>query len=264
MRLLTKMLLFVLVPALIGLVVVAAVNYGASRSTLRTQLMADLGTMTDLQLSELRTASTLLRGILRSSTEVPQIVAYLEARANGGQADTLKELEQRATSYLRDMDANYTLLDGIGVTDPAGKIVLHSDAASVGLDISARQYFNESMRSGDFGVEDVQNKTNKRTATIISLPVKREGKTLGLIFVKLDCESFAKLTTNRVSLGEEGQAYVYNSTGMLVLYKDGKQIGRVDADVPHVKEMLGKSEGHLYYTKEDGDIHAVHFKQLPT
>lgn len=31
MRLLTKMLLFVLVPALIGLVVVAAVNYGASR-----------------------------------------------------------------------------------------------------------------------------------------------------------------------------------------------------------------------------------------
>lgn len=93
--------------------------------------------------------------------------------------------------------------------------------------------------------------------------MKREGKTLGLVFVKLDCESFAKLTTNRVSLGEEGQAYVYNAAGMLVLYKDGKQIGRVDAEVPHVKEMLGQSEGNLYYTKEDGDIHAVHFKQLP-
>ncbi len=66
-----------------------------------------------------------------------------------------------------------------------------------------------------------------------------------------------------MSLGEEGQAYVYNAAGMLVLYKDGKQIGRVDAEVPHVKEMLGQSEGNLYYTKEDGDIHAVHFKQLP-
>lgn len=180
MRLLTKMLLFVLVPALIGLVVVAAVNYGASRSALRTQLMADLNSMTDLQLGELRTASTLLRGVLRSTTDVPQLVAYLEARANGSPADTLKELEQRATSYLRDMNDNYSLLDGIGVTDPAGKIVLHSDAASVGLDISARRYFGESMSTGGYGVEDVQNKTNKRTATIISLPVKREGKTLGL------------------------------------------------------------------------------------
>ena len=66
-----------------------------------------------------------------------------------------------------------------------------------------------------------------------------------------------------MSLGEEGQAYVYNAAGMLVLYKDGKQIGRVDAEVPHVKGMLGQSEGNLYYTKEDGDIHAVHFKQLP-
>ena len=263
MRLLAKMLLFVLVPALIGLVVVAAVNYGASRNVLRSQLMADLDSMTDLQLSELRTASALLRGVLRSTTDVPQIVAYLEARANGAPADTLKVLDQRATSYLRDMNDNYSLLDGIGVTDPAGKIVLHSDAASVGLDISARQYFNESMRSGDYGVEDVQNKTNKRTATIISLPVKREGKTLGLVFLKLDSESLAKLTTNRVTLGEEGQAYVYNASGMLVLYKDAKQIGRVDANVPQVKEMLAQSEGHLYYTKEDGDIHAVHFKQLP-
>ena len=183
MRLLTKMLLFVLVPALIGLVVVAAVNYGASRNVLRTQLMADLDSMAELQLGELRTASTLLRGVLRSTTDVPQIVAYPEARANGATADTLKELDERATSYLRDMNDNYSLLDGIGVTDPAGKIVLHSDAASVGLDISARQYFNESMRSGDYGVEDVQNKTNKRTATIISLPVKREGKTLGLVFL---------------------------------------------------------------------------------
>ena len=241
----------------------AAVNYGASRSVLRTQLMADLDSMAELQLGELRTASTLLRGVLRSTTDVPQIVAYLEARANGAPSDTLKELDQRATSYLRDMNDNYSLLDGIGVTDPAGKIVLHSDAASVGLDISARQYFNESMRSGDYGVEDVQNKTNKRTATIISLPVKREGKTLGLVFVKLDSESLAKLTTNRVTLGEEGQAYVYNASGMLVLYKDARQIGRVDADVPQVKEMLAQSEGHLYYTKEDGDIHAVHFKQLP-
>lgn len=86
MRLLTKMLLFVLVPALIGLVVVAAVNYGASRSVLRTQLMADLDSMTELQLGELRTASTLLRGVLRSTTDVPQIVAYLEARANGAPA----------------------------------------------------------------------------------------------------------------------------------------------------------------------------------
>lgn len=172
MRLLTKMLLFVLVPALIGLVVVAAVNYGASRNTLRAQLMEDLDTMANLQLSELRTASTLLRGVLRSTTDVPQIVAYLEALAGGAPADTLKELEQRATSYLRDMNDNYSLLDGIGVTDPAGKIVLHSDAPSVGLDIGGRQYFQESMRSGDYGVEDVQNKTNKRTASIISLPVK--------------------------------------------------------------------------------------------
>ena len=171
MRLLTKMLLFVLVPALIGLVV-AAVNYGASRNTLRAQLMEDLDTMANLQLSELRTASTLLRGVLRSTTDVPQIVAYLEALAGGAPADTLKELEQRATSYLRDMNDNYSLLDGIGVTDPAGKIVLHSDAPSVGLDIGGRQYFKESMRSGDYGVEDVQNKTNKRTASIISQPVK--------------------------------------------------------------------------------------------
>ena len=95
MRLLTKMLLFVLVPALIGLVV-AAVNYGASRNTLRAQLMEDLDTMANLQLSELRTASTLLRGVLRSTTDVPQIVAYLEALAGGAPADTLKELEQRA------------------------------------------------------------------------------------------------------------------------------------------------------------------------
>ncbi|WP_297260362.1 hypothetical protein [uncultured Desulfovibrio sp.] len=150
----------------------AAVNYGASRNTLRAQLMEDLDTMANLQLSELRTASTLLRGVLRSTTDVPQIVAYLEALAGGAPADTLKELEQRATSYLRDMNDNYSLLDGIGVTDPAGKIVLHSDAPSVGLDIGGRQYFQESMRSGDYGVEDVQNKTNKRTASIISLPVK--------------------------------------------------------------------------------------------
>uniref|UniRef100_UPI00260E8179 hypothetical protein n=1 Tax=uncultured Desulfovibrio sp. TaxID=167968 RepID=UPI00260E8179 len=81
----------------------AAVNYGASRSVLRTQLMADLDSMAELQLGELRTASTLLRGVLRSTTDVPQIVAYLEARANGAPSDTLKELDQRATSYLRDM-----------------------------------------------------------------------------------------------------------------------------------------------------------------
>ena len=241
----------------------AAVNYVASRDALRTQLAADLTTMTDLQLSELRTASTLLRGVLRSTVEAPQLVSYLEARADGAPTETLKELGARATSFLQNMDRTYSLIDGVGVTDPAGRIVLHSDEASLGLDVSARQYFRASMSSGDYGVEDVQNKTNKRTASIVSLPVTRNGKTLGLVFLKLDSASLAGLTTNRVSLGEEGQAYVYNKSGMLVLYPDSKQIGRVDADVPHVRELLGKNEGHLYYTKEDGDIHAVYFKFLP-
>lgn len=55
--------------------------------------MADLNTMTDLQLSELRTASTLLRGVLRSTVDSPQLAAYLEALAGGASAENLKELE---------------------------------------------------------------------------------------------------------------------------------------------------------------------------
>ena len=64
--------------------------------------------------------------------------------------------------------------------------------------------------------------------------------------------------------GSKGSAYVYCSTGQVILHNDPAQLGRNDAATEQFKAMQGKDAGRIEFSTPDGDRKILYFRLMPS
>ena len=125
MRLQTKMLLFILIPAIVGQLLVAAVSYRVSQETLREQVWQDGAALLQSQRVALAAVIKGLRGGLEALGSNRRLQDYLAAYGSLGPAvmrGALFEAADAALSTFVTVNQNVALA---GLVAADGKVIAH-------------------------------------------------------------------------------------------------------------------------------------------
>ena len=94
-----------------------------------------------------------------------------------------------------------------------GKAIAHhlsgekGPSKSVGVSFTDRSYYQRGMK-GQKTIVGVISKTTGKIATIMGLPIMRDGKPAGIVWSGIDNEDMAKSTTSQIDFGTRGGIYV--------------------------------------------------------
>ena len=268
MGLMQKMLIVVLLPAIIGLLLVAGLSYRMSENTLRQQIRQDVLTLLDNQEISLHAVFEGLQETLSLLAENNRINAFLDAHNTGLPQEELQPLFQRTDTALKAFTERNSKVAFCGVMDAAGLTIAHhvtgekNPSASVGKDFSSREYYKRGI-AGKTTVMSLVSATTGKVTTVIAMPLTDNGKVKGVIWTGVDNFNLAKVTTNKVRFGEHGSMYAYVLKGRVTLHRDASRMGNDESKNPVVRQMLAADDGRASYTDAQGKEKIVYYTRMP-
>ena len=258
LRLLPKMLLFILLPALLGFCAVTWFSYVSAEKSLEAQIGEDLDMMALSETSQLESVTGLLRNVLNNGANIARINNFLRASSDEERASLRPGMQQALKSLAED----FPLLKDVGLIGPDGIVVGHTNTQKgKGMDLGERPYFTASMQ-GKSSVQNTRSKTTGQVTTILSAPVMNGTKALGVIYATLDLKSLSAETTDSIKIGKTGACFVYDGSGLLLMHPNKDYIGDEDGKLDWVRQILAQGSGHLLYSW-NGMEKVVYFRSIP-
>ena len=268
MGLLSKMLLSILIPAIAGLLLVAGVSYKMSEDMLRAQIRNDAAALLRCQTIALHAILQIMEEALSMVAADKRVTLYLDSVNDKVPEAITRTMFADADAALNNFVSLNSNFEFCGVADINGTAIAHHLAGedhpskSVGVNFTEREYFKRGMQ-GQKTIVGVLSKTTGKIATVIGLPIMRDGKPQGIVWSGIDNQNLAQTTTSQIEFGTRGGIYAYDSTGKIMLHRDPKEFGRDDSGKPHVAELLKNPEGRVMFTAEDGREKTVYYKSMP-
>ncbi len=257
LRLLPKLLLFILLPALLGLCAVSWFSYKSAENALDAQISEDLNLLVASETSQLDSMTGLLRDVLKNAATIARIRNFLKAGSDEEKASLRAGMQQA----LKSASTDFPLLTDVALIAPDGVVVGHTSAKGIGMNLAERFYFKQSMQ-GKSAVQNTKSKTTGQITSIISAPVMDGNTVLGVLYATVDLKTLAEETTDSVKIGRTGSCFVYDRTGLLLMHPNKKYIGDEDGKLDWVRQVLEQRDGHLRYIW-DGKEKVAYFRTIP-
>ena len=250
-----KMLLFILMPVILGLAAVTLFNYNAARTALNNQIGEELQLVLSGQKNELTNTVALLGTTMDNFGRDAEVVEYLRGKSD----PTLMSLGEsaRLERHLQEsidlLSKEYALLRDVGLADISGTVLLHSTASFVGSNIADREYFQAALRD-EVRPTTIESKANGLLSSALGLPVKDGDRIVGVVYGTLDLGKMADSTTDTVHIARTGKCFVYDKTGRLLMHPNKDYIGDDDSGLPWVEHMLTSPAGRYDYEWNGSDM----------
>ena len=258
-----KMLLFILMPVILGLAAVTLFNYNAERTALNNQIGEELELVLSGQKNELTNTVALLGTTMDNFGRDAEVVEYLRGKSD----PTLMSLGEsaRLERHLQEsidlLSKEYALLRDVGLADISGTVLLHSTASFVGSNIADREYFQAALRD-EVRPTTIESKANGLLSSALGLPVKDGDRIVGVVYGTLDLGKMADSTTDTVHIARTGKCFVYDKTGRLLMHPNKDYIGDDDSGLPWVEHMLTSPAGRYDYEWNGSDM-LGYFDRVP-
>ena len=166
--LLTKMSLFILIPSMLGLALVAGISHHMSEEALRKQTRQDIGAILKGQEVSLNAVFISMKEALAQIAENRRLRLFLDAYAHGAPIDHNDELFLHAVAALKNFTSVNSNIATCGLIAPDGKVIVHSKkgdsqqfSSTIGADFSNRSYFINGLKGQVTSVGLVSSATNK-------------------------------------------------------------------------------------------------------
>ena len=258
-----KMLLFILMPVILGLAAVTLFNYNAARTALNNQIGEELQLVLSGQKNKLTNTVALLGTTMDNFGRDAEVVEYLRGKSD----PTLMSLGEsaRLERHLQEsidlLSKEYALLRDVGLADISGTVLLHSTASFVGSNIADREYFQAALRD-EVRPTTIESKANGLLSSALGLPVKDGDRIVGVVYGTLDLGKMADSTTDTVHIARTGKCFVYDKTGRLLMHPNKDYIGDDDSGLPWVEHMLTSPAGRYDYEWNGSDM-LGYFDRVP-
>lgn len=257
LHLLTKLLLSVLAPALIGLCAVAGFGWRTAENTLTAQRVEEITLVLERQQSELKNITGLLSNLLQYAGRSEEISMLLAPGSN----ESRQLAAVQAQAVLKRMVHDFPLLTDLGVLDAHGKVAAHTNPKMLGADLSDRNYFNTALQ-GKPGIENVQSRGTRHLTTIIAHPVPSPGGISGVVYGTIDIATLSAATTDTIAVGRSGICYVYEKTGKMLMHPNKKYVGDEDGNNGWTRRILEQKNGRVDYVW-NGAHKIAFFRAIP-
>jgi hypothetical protein len=180
------------------------------------------------------------REIVNSMRALLQVVARVYTRMAPDQSD--------CNQTLADLTSNIPWLTGVAVAGRDGRIKCETDPRAVGLNVSDRPYFQNTLRSHDFALSDyLINRFRQAPALFATFPVvKDDGALTDVVFASINLNWIGKLAATAARREGTSMLLVDGSGTLIAASTDeGEIVGKNFADNALVREMLAKDEGTM-------------------
>ena len=264
-----RMILFILVPALLGLCVLAGMCYSSSARAIYNQISKDAPVVLDTLKIGIDNFFTTLRQGMYMPVENQRITYFLEAHEAGVKGSELKTYFDSANESLRHYIGVTNAINTCGVVVKDGTVVLHRVSGRdepgnlLGKNMGDRPYIQSGLQ-GQESLGTYKSRATGETTTIVSLPIRLDKTVIGVFYAGMNNIRLSRNILGAVRLGEFGAAYVYNPQGEAIMHSDPARIGTDESSLPHVQEMLKKQQGQLEYVNKDGFTRIVYFETMPS
>ena len=264
-----RMILFILVPALLGLCVLAGMCYSSSARAIYNQISKDAPVVLDTLKIGIDNFFTTLRQGMYMPVENQRITYFLEAHEAGVKGSELKTYFDSANESLRHYIGVTNAINTCGVVVKDGTVVLHRVSGRdepgnlLGKNMGDRPYIQSGLQ-GQESLGTYKSRATGETTTIVSLPIRLDKTVIGVFYAGMNNIRLSRNILGAVRLGEFGAAYVYNPQGEAIMHSDPARIGTDESALPHVQEMLKKQQGQLEYVNKEGFTKIVYYETMPT
>jgi methyl-accepting chemotaxis protein len=170
-------------------------------------------------------------------------VAYTEAAANE-HAEYIKEVNQQ----FEHKQKNFNFFEALYLTDDTGMVIAASDKSMVGISLAERNYFKSVMKGDDAVSPTVLSKFTGKPIFAVAVPVKLNGKVVGMLGGAIKIEYLEELIINDIKVGESGYAYIIDDTGLVVAHPRRELVQKANfTEYKFGQYMVENKNGHYRY-----------------
>ncbi len=259
MNLLKKMLVYILLPAIIGLAVLSYVAGYIAKEEFSKANDRQLGALAAVQASELDNIMLYVQGILKTFSEDERIVVYLEQADRDASLLTAYQ-QEIINGKLKNTIKDYPAITNAYLTDTRGKVVGHTNPRSIRNDYSKNLSVINALK-GELGIESRMSRTTNTYSAMIAYPVSDNGKIVGALTFVLSYPELHELTTGSISLTKSMRAYVYDKDFTVLMDSVAEYVSNSDAGYDFVKDFVGKDSGVTVFEFE-GLTSYAHFARV--
>ncbi len=263
LKLLGKVLLFTLLPIVLGVVGLTMVA-----STLATKGLTEV---TDIQMLELaKKQASEMDNIMHNTLLLAQTVAendsleQFAALSHGESSPEFATLQEANNKMLGNIVSKYPSISVALVIGKNGKSIAHANPSRIGLDLSSYPTFQDALRGKD-AIGTQKSRQTEKMSAVITTPIRSSSNAqvdAVLMFI-VDLTTMSKETISDVKVLPSTNLFVVDSDGILLMdVKHNDLAGEDQNKYAYAKPMLSERTGITRYVWEGTDK-VVHFAELP-
>ncbi|MFA9378056.1 MAG: methyl-accepting chemotaxis protein [Lachnotalea sp.] len=145
-------------------------------------------------------------------------------------------------------------MESILLVNVAGKVLYDSSKDAVGaVDLSSREYFQESMNGNVAHSQMLVSKNTGNIIEVISVPIERDGRVIGVLATCMNIE-YIKSILQEIKIGENGYVFLIDENGNFIYHPKAELINTnmVDLGIQELEgvwpDMQAGNVGEVHYT----------------
>ena len=258
LKILPRMLLFILLPAMSGLILLAFMSEHMARKSILNQMDEQILTLTEVQAHEIDKIMGFLQNVTKVNTHILQVRSLLTLDINRQLNTPLgKETQDAVNAYFKIINDTYPLLVSSVIVNTAGTIIGHSNTERVGVSVYNYPAFQKALQGKSAFDTHVSQNTGK-IAGNIAIPVIENDVVIGVALSVVSLESLYNITAKNINFTETISIFAYNQNGIIIMHNKDELIGQNESTKDFYKEInsnkkgkitvvLGDSEKIIYY-----------------
>ncbi len=242
LNLLKKMMLFILLPTILGLAILAFIAGFSSTNSFTKVNNTQLSELVRIQASEINNIITYIEGVTASYGEDPLLQEFVKTYNTDPESESTLEMQNELNKYLQLIADIYRDISLSFIVDKKGIAVANSRPQLIGLDVSNYETVKEGFR-GQSAIEVRKSLETGEFAAFISYPLRYNNVIEGVFVIRVDLLALNKATLSAIKLTDNMTTYIYDKDFNIVMDNLNQYIGDNDGALPYVREMAQKKQG---------------------
>ncbi len=253
LKLLGKMLLYILTPAIIGLIALAVFSGIQSRNDALQTARSQIVELTRVQASELNNIVHYIIDITNSTSSISTFKRFASNDAQQSGMEEHENLKKLIMKYLANVVNEYKDISSGFITNTEGKIIAHSTPSRVGANISNYESVKEALQGKNHVEIRMSGETNQLGA-FVGAPIVADGKTVGALVMKIDLAELNKNSVGSINITKNTSPYVYDSKFTVIMDRETEYVGSDDSAEPQINYIRQNKTGSTIYEFEGEEM----------
>ncbi len=253
LNLLPKMLLYILLPAIIGLGALAFFSGTQAKDDAMHTARLQIEELARVQASELNNILNYIINISNSTANISTIKRFTQEEVLHDSSQEHASLKAMVIEYLSTMVREYRDISSCFIVDAKGTIVAHTAASRIGA--SASDY--ECVKGAMLGKNEIEVRVSQETKELcafVGAPIMVDGKKMGALVIKIDLATLNKNTVGAINITPSTSPYVYDSNFTVIMDTQPQYVGVNDASTPQSRVIAAEKNGSSLYEFEGKDM----------